>query len=94
MILKRGTTMAEEKKTEQPEMSKEEQIGFHKGSISVLSKEREEMIKIASITEQLMQMHMKALGELGVDLEKLQEEVKPAQGKDRPQKRVPIENLI
>lgn len=50
-------------------VSKEEKIGFHKGALSTLAKEREEMIKILSIVEQLMQMHIKGLKELGVDLE-------------------------
>ncbi|MFC1691396.1 hypothetical protein ACFL0W_04405 [Nanoarchaeota archaeon] len=53
------------------ETSKEEQIGFHKGALSTLAKEREEMQKILSIVEQLMQMHVKSLKELGVDLEKM-----------------------
>jgi hypothetical protein len=48
--------------------SREEQIGFHKGALSTLAKEREEMTKIVGIVEQLMQMHIKALKELGVDL--------------------------
>jgi thiaminase len=48
--------------------SKDEQIGFHKGALSTLAKEREEMMKILSIVEQLMQMHVKALKELGIDL--------------------------
>ena len=55
-------------------MSKEEQIGFHKGSLSTLAKEREEMKKILSIVEQLMQMHVKALKDLGVDLQKIAEQ--------------------
>ena len=45
-----------------------EQIGFHKGALTTLAKEREEMMKILTIVEQLMQMHIKALKELGVDL--------------------------
>ena len=49
--------------------NKQEQIGFHKGALSTLAKEREEMIKIVNVVEQLMQLHMKALKELGVDLE-------------------------
>ena len=49
-------------------ISKDEQIGFHKGALSTLAKEREEMQKILSIVEQLMQMHIKALKDLGVDL--------------------------
>ncbi|MEK6867187.1 MAG: hypothetical protein AABX98_00045 [Nanoarchaeota archaeon] len=53
----------------QTKMSRDEQVGFHKGSLSTLAKEREEMIKILGIVEQLMQMHIKALKELGIDLE-------------------------
>ncbi len=49
-------------------VSKDEQVGFHKGSLSTLAKEREEMQKILGIVEQLMQMHIKALKDLGVDL--------------------------
>lgn len=54
--------------------SKDEQIGFHKGALSTLAKEREEMMKILAIVEQLMQMHIKALKDLGVDLEKAAKE--------------------
>ena len=49
---------------------KDEQIGFHKGALATLAKERQEIIKIVQITEQLMQAHVKALKDLGVDLEK------------------------
>ena len=49
--------------------NKTEQIGFHKGALTTLAKEREEMSRILQIVEQLMQMHIKALKELGVDLE-------------------------
>ncbi len=45
-----------------------EKIGFHKGSLATLSKEREEMMRILQIVEQLMQMHVKELKDLGVDL--------------------------
>ncbi len=83
--------MAEKKKQEQ-EVSKDEQIGFHKGAISVLSKEREEMLKIAGITEQLIQLHLKQLEELGVDVSEVSKEVETQ--KTEPKKRVPIENLI
>jgi len=48
--------------------SKDEKVGFHKGSLAVLTKEREEMLRILQIVEQLMQMHVKELKELGVDL--------------------------
>ncbi len=55
--------------TAQINVSKDEQIGFHKGALSTLAKEREEMVKIITIVEQLMQMHVKALKDLGIDLE-------------------------
>ncbi|MBI2146196.1 hypothetical protein HYU22_02560 [Candidatus Woesearchaeota archaeon] len=48
--------------------SKEEKIGFHKGSLSTLTKEREELLRILQIVEQLMQMHIKELKDMGVDL--------------------------
>jgi len=47
----------------------QEQIGFHKGALTTLAKEREEMMRILNIVEQLMQMHIKALKEQGIDLE-------------------------
>jgi len=52
-------------------MSKDEQTGFHKGSLSTLAKEREELLRITRVVEQLMQMHIKALQDLGVDLQKM-----------------------
>ncbi len=45
-----------------------EKIGFHKGSLATLAKEREELARILQIVEQLMQMHIKELKDLGVDL--------------------------
>ena len=52
------------------QVSRDEQIGFHKGALTTLAKEREEMLKILSIVEQLMQMHIKNLQDLGIDLQK------------------------
>lgn len=69
--------MAKETKEKMTEKAtRDEQIGFHKGALSTLAKEREEMLKILSIVEQLMQMHIRALKELGVDLEKIATEKK------------------
>ncbi len=50
-------------------MSKEELIGFHKGALNTLGNERNELAKMVGVVEQLMQAHMKALKDLGVDLE-------------------------
>ncbi len=70
--------------------SKEEMIGFHKGALTTLAKEREEMAKILSIVEQLMQMHVKSLQDLGVDLTK---EVKKQKTPVKKPK-TPIEDII
>ncbi|HLC52190.1 MAG TPA: hypothetical protein VJI98_03010 [Candidatus Nanoarchaeia archaeon] len=48
--------------------TKDERIGFHKGSLATLTKEREELMRILQIVEQLMQMHIRELKDLGVDL--------------------------
>ena len=66
-------------------VNKDEQVGFHKGALTTLAKEREEMIRIVSIVEQLMQMHIKSLKELGVDLKK---EAKQSR------KKKPIEDML
>ncbi len=50
------------------DMQDSEKIGFHKGCLSTLTKEREELLRIVSIVEQLMQVHVKGLKDLGVDL--------------------------
>ena len=74
------------------EASKDEQIGFHKGALSTLAKEREEMARILQIVEQLMQMHVKALQELGVDL--TQEAQAASKGKAKKAAKKPIEDLL
>ena len=50
-------------------MANEELIGFHKGSLATLAKEREELLKIVNITEQLMSMHLDNLKKLGIDIQ-------------------------
>lgn len=70
------------------EMSKEERLGFHKGSLATLTKEREELLRIVQITEQLMQMHVKELKDLGVDLVAQAQEAKQLKGKK------PIEDVL
>jgi hypothetical protein len=49
-------------------LSQAELVGFHKGSLATLAKEREEFMRLLQIVEQLMQMHVKELKDLGVDL--------------------------
>ena len=76
--------------------SREEQIGFHKGSLSTLVKERQEFVRILGIVEQLMQMHIGALKELGVDIQKEAEDAastgqQPAGAKP---KKKPIDEIL
>jgi len=71
--------------------SKEEQAGFHKGSLSTLAKERQELARLLQIVEQLMQLHIAALKELGVDLEKEAKEAMQPTPK-KPEK--PIEDML
>lgn len=54
--------------TENNKSSKEETIGYHKGALNTLLAERNELIRIAQVTEQLMQMHISELEKLGVKL--------------------------
>ena len=83
--------MAKKTEAKAEAASKDEQVGFHKGALSTLAKERQEMLKILSIVEQLMQMHLKALKELGVDLEA---QAKELQGKMAKKDDKPIEDLL
>lgn len=79
--------------TQTVNLSKEEQIGFHKGSLSTLAKEREELLRILQIVEQLMQMHIKGLKELGVDLEAAAKQAQKAQKKEKKPAK-PIEDIL
>jgi hypothetical protein len=74
--------------------SKDEQVGFHKGALATLAKEREEMQKILSIVEQLMQMHIKSLKDLGIDLAAQAKSAKEETKKVGKEKKKPIEDLI
>ncbi|MDO8660364.1 MAG: hypothetical protein Q7K43_00605 [Candidatus Woesearchaeota archaeon] len=67
------------------DISKDEQIGFHKGSLTTLAKERQELMRMLNIVEQLMQVHLKALKDFGIDLE--------AEAKKAQQKKKLEENL-
>jgi len=56
-------------KPEIPPMSKEEEVGFHKGSLNTLVNERNELFKMLQMVESIMQAHVKRLEELGVKIE-------------------------
>jgi len=50
------------------EMSRDERVGYHKGSINTLLGERAELLKIVQITEGLIQAHSDELKKLGVKI--------------------------
>jgi len=56
-------------------MANTEEIGFHKGAISTLIKERQELGKILGIVDSLLKAHIEALKKLGVDITRPAEEV-------------------
>ena len=51
-----------------PDMTEEEEIGFHKGSLNTLAAERNELVKMIANVEAIMQAHLKRLEELGVKI--------------------------
>jgi len=55
-------------KEKAPEISEEEEIGFHKGALNTLSAERNELVKMVMNVEAIMQAHLKRLEELGVKI--------------------------
>jgi biotin operon repressor len=71
---------------------KDEQIGFHKGCLSTLAKERQEMGRILQIVDQLMQMHVNALKELGIDIEQQAADMTKEKPVEKPKK--PIDDLL
>jgi hypothetical protein len=52
----------------QPQISSEEEIGIHKGSLNTLMAERNELIKMIANVEAIMSAHIARLKELGVDI--------------------------
>ena len=50
-------------------MTKEEQIGYHKGAIQTLVNERNELVRIAKVAESLIGAHLDELKKLGVNIE-------------------------
>ncbi|MSS74596.1 hypothetical protein EXS73_00045 [Candidatus Pacearchaeota archaeon] len=63
------------------DISKDEQIGFHKGSLNTLLAERTELAKMVDIVDSLIQAHAQELYKLGVKLtpssaEKLDDKLK------------------
>jgi len=50
-------------------MSKEEEVGYHKGAVTTLINERNELAKMIQIVDSLLQGHLKRLEELGVKIQ-------------------------
>jgi len=66
-------------------MTDQEKIGFHKGALTTLAKERQELARLLQIVEQLMQVHIKGLKDLGIDIEA--EIKKAAETAEKPDKK-------
>ena len=69
-----GLAENKEAKEESPKgpaetLSKEEETGFHKGALNTLAAERNELVKMITNVEAIMQAHLKRLEELGVKIQ-------------------------
>jgi hypothetical protein len=51
-------------------MSREEEIGYHKGALNTLVNERNELIRIIGIVDTFIQGHLKSLEQLGIKINK------------------------
>lgn len=58
------------KKAKIPTPRKDEQVGFHKGAIATLIKERQELAKMLQIVDTLLRAHLTELEKLGVRVTK------------------------
>jgi len=68
-MVKTDLEKALDKKTE-IKISREEEIGYHKGALTTLVNERNELFKMLQIVESIMQSHINRLEELGVKIQK------------------------
>jgi hypothetical protein len=51
-------------------MAHDEEIGFHKGAVTTLLKERQEFVRMIGIIDALLKAHSEALQKLGIGTEK------------------------
>ena len=63
------TPLSKDEGTTGSSLSKDEEIGFHKGCLNTLAAERNELFKMLQNVEAIMQAHIKRLQELGVKIE-------------------------
>ena len=59
---------AAEAEAKAPQMTEDEEKGFHKGALNTLVAERNELVKMVGNVEAIMQAHISRLKELGVDI--------------------------
>jgi hypothetical protein len=76
------------------EVSKEEQIGIHKGALSVLAIEQQEFLKLLNVVQSQIDAHVKALKGLGVDLEAQAKAAQEAQTTQPTQKTNSKDDLL
>ncbi|MFH1212136.1 MAG: hypothetical protein V1659_04395 [Candidatus Woesearchaeota archaeon] len=81
-------------KQENQAMGKDEQIGYHKGALSVLAKEREEFLKILQVVEQLMYAHVDALKKLGVNLQPESKTAAQGDSQEKKTRKKPIDEAL
>jgi hypothetical protein len=67
------------------EMNRNEKIGFHKGAIDTLLKERQELLKMASIVTKILEMHVAGLKEMGIDITQQLQQAQQAQPQQEAQ---------
>ncbi|MEI7718715.1 MAG: hypothetical protein WCI72_02515 [archaeon] len=62
------SSLVKKEAPKQAEMSREEEIGFHKGTLNTLISERTELVKMIGNVEAIMQAHIQRLKALGVEI--------------------------
>jgi len=62
--------------TSEINMAHEEEIGFHKGAVTTLLKERQEFVRMIGIIDALLKAHSEALQKLGIGARKAEEKPK------------------
>lgn len=63
--------------------SKDEIIGYHKGSINTLIAERNELLRIVQVTEGLINAHVQELEKAGVKMQTSQNSLENSQNSDK-----------
>ena len=75
------------------EDNKDRQIGFHQGALTTLLKEKEALVNMLGVVDQLIKMHGQGLQELGVNVEEIQGN-QTEEFKEPRKKKMPIEDIL